>query len=301
MDKKTLQVILQDHPVAYHPILAKATGSVNAAILLSQLLYWQGKGDNPEWTYKTRDEIYEETGLSRREQETARRHLGLLHILHERRAGVPARIYYHVDMDALVEVLAAYQQKTADKAEPSSVSDPEMRPAEDTEDTVQLAQNVPSSWHKMYHLDGTKCTNWMAQNVPTNTESTTETTTEITQKNICAAGARDEPVPANGTTSLSPPDALFQEIMTICQHTDHTITPAVARHISAAAERLAAQGATPEDVRLFPQWWATYWKGRNGNPIEPRNVMEEWGRFTAWRNQQTETERKIEQWDGWLR
>jgi len=145
-----------------------------------------------------------------------------------------------------------------------------------------------------------KLANGSSQNDTTIPETTTETTTEITE-NARVPRARDAPVPDNGTTSLSPPDALFQEIMTVCQHTDHTITPAIARHISAAAERLAAQGATPEDVRLFPTWWATYWKGRNGNPIEPRNVMEEWGRFTAWRNQQTEVERKIEQWDGWLR
>jgi len=108
MDKKTLQAILQDHPLAYYPILAKATGSVNAAILLSQLLS-QAKGDDSEWIPKTRDEICEETGLSRRELETARRHLGLLHILEERRVGMPCRTWYHINMDVLTCVIAAYQ------------------------------------------------------------------------------------------------------------------------------------------------------------------------------------------------
>ena len=41
--------------------------------------------------------------------ETARRHLGLLHILEERRVGMPCRTWYHINMDVLTCVIAAYQ------------------------------------------------------------------------------------------------------------------------------------------------------------------------------------------------
>ena len=62
-------------PIAYHPRLAKPLGSVNAAILFGQLVYWHDKTNNPLGVYKTALEIEEETGLSIKEQETARKKL----------------------------------------------------------------------------------------------------------------------------------------------------------------------------------------------------------------------------------
>ena len=66
--KEALLVLLHDRPVAYHPALVKVAGSVTAALFLSQLLYWHGKGSDPEWIYKTQADMEEETGLSRREE-----------------------------------------------------------------------------------------------------------------------------------------------------------------------------------------------------------------------------------------
>ena len=60
--------VLQCKPIAYLPDLAKALGSVKAGLFLSQLLYWMDKGaDEDGWLYKTREELYDETGLSRKE------------------------------------------------------------------------------------------------------------------------------------------------------------------------------------------------------------------------------------------
>ena len=69
--QKLIMNILGTKPIAFNPDLAHALGSVNAGLFLSQLLYWDGKGDDPVWTYKTIKMIEMETGLSRREQETA--------------------------------------------------------------------------------------------------------------------------------------------------------------------------------------------------------------------------------------
>jgi len=102
------QRIIKDRPVAYHPDFAKAIGSVQAALFLSQLLYWSDKGDNDGWIYKTQKEFYEETGLSRREQETARRKLKELGILEEKYQGIPRKLYYRVNMDRLVELMLDY-------------------------------------------------------------------------------------------------------------------------------------------------------------------------------------------------
>lgn len=96
-------------PIAYQPILAKAFGSVKLGIFWSQLYYWHDKGSDPEgWIYKTSAQMADETGLSRKEQETARK-LGMsLGIIEEKLAGQPATIHYRIDIDAAMAVLENY-------------------------------------------------------------------------------------------------------------------------------------------------------------------------------------------------
>lgn len=102
-------------PIAYYPKLAHFLGSVNAAVLLCQLLYWEGKQDDQDegWIHKTRDEIEAETGLTRREQETARGVLSKLRpverdgeveevqIVEEKRKGVPPKMHFKLHLGAL--------------------------------------------------------------------------------------------------------------------------------------------------------------------------------------------------------
>ena len=89
-------------PVAYFPSLTPVTGGVTATLLLCQLLYWDGKGDDPDgWIYKTQEELTSETGLSRREQEHARSLLKDRGLLQEKLAKVPARLHYRIDKDVL--------------------------------------------------------------------------------------------------------------------------------------------------------------------------------------------------------
>ena len=96
-------------PVAYYPSIAKMLGSVKAALFLCQLFYWEGKQEDPYgWIYKTAGDIYNETGLGRKEQETARRELRGKHILYERLAKTPARLHFQLDLDRLNELWEEY-------------------------------------------------------------------------------------------------------------------------------------------------------------------------------------------------
>ena len=77
--------------VAFYPRLADLTGSVTAALLLGQCLYWTDRvlRQQPErdgWFWKTAVEWRQEIGLTRREQETARCRLRALGLLEEKRA-----------------------------------------------------------------------------------------------------------------------------------------------------------------------------------------------------------------------
>ena len=96
-------------PIAYQPILGKAFGSINLGILWSQLYYWRDKGSDQEgWIYKNQADIYDETGLSRREQETARKIGRQLRVLEERVSGQPPTVHFRIDEDRALEVINHY-------------------------------------------------------------------------------------------------------------------------------------------------------------------------------------------------
>ncbi len=95
--------------IAYHPDFAAIGGGVCAGVLLSQLFYWHDRGRDPAgWIYKTRAEWKRETGLSRSQQETARRQLRERGILEERIGGLPARLYYRLDTARVIELLTEH-------------------------------------------------------------------------------------------------------------------------------------------------------------------------------------------------
>jgi len=101
-----------DQPVSFHRCLVPVTGSVTAALMLSQAI-WSSQTSEPEadgWFVKSRWEWEDETGLSRWEQETARRVLRDGGFLDERRVGMPAKLYFRVRPD---QVLRALQRHAA--------------------------------------------------------------------------------------------------------------------------------------------------------------------------------------------
>jgi hypothetical protein len=101
-------------PVAFHRCFVKLTGSVRAALMLSQALYWlnperqgQKRGKDDGWFWKTREEWEAELGLSRWEQETARRQLRSTTFWREKQKRLEHRIYFGIDFVALEKALEA--------------------------------------------------------------------------------------------------------------------------------------------------------------------------------------------------
>lgn len=92
-----------DRPIAFHRPFVPI-GGICGALMLSQAVYWSTRTKDPDgWFYKTQREWQEETGMTRSEQETARRKLK--GILLSKRKGTPAKLYFRVDYDALIERL----------------------------------------------------------------------------------------------------------------------------------------------------------------------------------------------------
>lgn len=92
---------LLDRPIAFHRVFVDIAGSVAGALLLSQAVYWNKRAANNGWFYKTAEEWKEETGLSRRELERARRELKDAGLMEELLKGVPAKLHYKLNSEAL--------------------------------------------------------------------------------------------------------------------------------------------------------------------------------------------------------
>ena len=91
-----------DRPIAFHRRFVSLTGSVNAALMLSQAVYWQKKNKDGDWWFQTREKWTDETGMTRDEQETARKKLRECSFWKEELRGVPAKMYYMVDIEELL-------------------------------------------------------------------------------------------------------------------------------------------------------------------------------------------------------
>jgi len=106
---KPLTKELIKRSVAYHAVAAKAFGSVNLAIMWSQLAYWSERTRDPDgWIHKSAKEFYDELGLSRREQDTARNlgvKLGVLEIL---KRGRPCVMNYRLNFEVSEEILKRF-------------------------------------------------------------------------------------------------------------------------------------------------------------------------------------------------
>ncbi|HUL00945.1 MAG TPA: hypothetical protein VLX29_08830 [Nitrospirota bacterium] len=100
-----------DRPIAFHPVFVDVTGSITAGLLLSQAVYWTKRVSQGDWFYKTMKQWKEETRLSRHEQENARKILRQFSFWHEERRGVPAKMYFRVDIPALYNELLHVKAK----------------------------------------------------------------------------------------------------------------------------------------------------------------------------------------------
>ena len=87
--------------IAYQPDIAKKLKSVKGAVFLAQLLFWHDKGWKKGWVYKTVREFYEETGLKRKEQETAIKLLKKHKILTVKVEGIPPIRHFQIDLEAV--------------------------------------------------------------------------------------------------------------------------------------------------------------------------------------------------------
>lgn len=154
--------------VAYYPTLSKFFGSINASIFFTQLHYWQSRTSDERGVHKTSDQWTEETGLSYREQATARQHLVKQGFLIETPERLKHRIYFRLDLLALD---ASFEAWTKAQFANDENAIGEMRKAQSAEDVLRSspsAANAVGGLTKTHSVNKEKIT----------TEITAETTAE---------------------------------------------------------------------------------------------------------------------------
>lgn len=91
-----------DRQIAFHRSFVDFGAGVTGALMLSQAVYWASRTQNGSgWFYKTQQEWESETGLTRYEQEGARKKLLGIGVLQEKKIGVPCRLWFRADIELI--------------------------------------------------------------------------------------------------------------------------------------------------------------------------------------------------------
>jgi hypothetical protein len=111
---KSLLIELNQRPIAVYPIYIKITGSVNAGLLLSQLMYWYS-AVNGRVFYKNDIEIMQETMLSESELRSAKAKLKSMSFIDIKAKGIPATTHYTIDAQELASEIQRYSSVKSTK------------------------------------------------------------------------------------------------------------------------------------------------------------------------------------------
>ncbi len=166
---------MNEQPIAFNKHYVFLGCGINGALMLSQLVYWTSRTKDSEgWIFKTHHEWTLETGLTRREQDTARHTLKTLGFISEKKEGVPRRVYFRVERENLYQALIEYSESI----ETNSMHESAILNAQNSHTECT---DAPDCMHNSAILN--------AQFRPSNTENTYREYTENTSDIICAENA----------------------------------------------------------------------------------------------------------------
>ena len=220
-------------PVAYFTIYTTLTGSVTAGLFLSQCGYWSALADDG-WFYHTASQFTAETGLSRREQEMARRKLVALGFLEEKRAGMPAKTHFRVNESAVIFAVGQYLLSLATDSDGKPEN---KRLPVSTKSENKFRQKGETSFDKKVKQVSTKSENKISQKVETAPYSCIKETKEET-KITCPEASQASPLSAVADVAFS---SSIPEIQTpvseqITVEIQPPVEPQISAPISTAAE-----------------------------------------------------------------
>lgn len=180
---KFLIQLLGGRSISFNTGYLKLGMSVNAALFLGQAVYWSDKTkDGQGWFYKRQADWLYEIGLTRSEQEGARRQLVKLGVLEECLKGLPATMHFRVNFERLGQLILQYAEKQQTSME-GQICDGE------------YAENQQTGAGKTSKPVSAKDADRCEENTQTFSihKITTENTTEITSNDLTPAAQAEKP------------------------------------------------------------------------------------------------------------
>jgi hypothetical protein len=147
--RQKVKDMLPNRIIGYSPDLARIVGGATIGLYLNQLLFLSDKGHNPEgWIYKSEAEMGKETGLTKREQQTARRKLLGLGVIAIMRGGWKNTYHFKVIWEKLYQLIAGIQRPQnvpTEKVERTQTvpTEPEQTVSNAV---IECQQNVATRW-----------------------------------------------------------------------------------------------------------------------------------------------------------
>lgn len=188
-------------PITVYPVLVKLTGSVNAAIMLAQALYWM-EVQHGESFYKSVADWETETCLSRTEQEGARRLLRKLPfwVEFQQEGSMNRCLHYKVDEDLLWSMLLDLVNSD--------------RPADACAGNLRMEEQETCAWKSRFPADE------YIRVHRVHTETTAETTPPaLSSEKVPLTGSTSEPPPPQ------PPDVAGEAFAQACRLLRDECTP----------------------------------------------------------------------------
>jgi len=186
--------------IAYHRVLAEVGGGVHAGLMLSRALYrtrLQIARDRDAWVCNATARWSAEVGLTRREQENARRDLVLAGVWEEALRGMPPSLIARIRLDALLTLLTQGAMPAV------NATDGTVGPVCD-EATDSFVQKGETSLWQPHMLVSTKAPSQFRQNRHPSiyTKSTSESVQP--QHRACVVREASAPDPAASASEAAP-------------------------------------------------------------------------------------------------
>ncbi len=271
-------------PVAYFPRLRALTGSVNATILLCQLIYWHGKQrDADGWIHKRvepepddldgelnpgNQSIQRETGLSYHEQARARRLLRERGFLRERQNRLEHRVHFQLDLQAVERAWTMVNDGQARESRSpiakTATGDREYRVGQSRNPRLGIAETAIGDVVKRASIKGIN-----REYTESTAESTTESPAPAPSEEPTSSfpeDQADEAIPTTPVEAMNHPDIrMFQEV---CGRVPG------ARHYRTVIETMRYFRRVKREAvvtYLQPFWlaWSARRRASDGQPYDP--------------------------------
>src|SRR5918996_1510833 len=147
--RQKVKDLLPNRTVGYSPDLARIVGGATTGLFLSQLLFLSDKGHDPHgWVYKSEVEMGRETGLTKREQQTARRKLLALGVIQIERWGFKFTYHFRIVWERLYQVIEQFQraQNVPTEEIETAQNVPTQREQNVSTEPAEWSQNVSTKW-----------------------------------------------------------------------------------------------------------------------------------------------------------